>query len=216
MVNFDEILLLGIGILSLGFLNKNRGDPSVQTVGISKPFVNPYLDKLQTSQVSALNQLGTSQENLENIRLNNLEIAQNILNVERQRADVNIDYIQSNLDEARSYVSEQQKVRGGNTFGLTNENFSAKGLLGKFDSMFNYYSKVWTGEKGRLEDLSVYPDVYLPLNQSTRAQIAQAVRVQEAQENIQKVQPFILSSEQKIIDLNAEYTNKYGDISRYS
>ncbi len=82
--------------------------------------------------------------------------------------------------------------------------------------MFNYYSKVWTGEKGRLEDLSVYPDVYLPLNQSTRAQIAQAVRVQEAQENIQKVQPFILSSEQKIIDLNAEYTNKYGDISRYS
>ncbi len=64
MVNFDEILLLGIGILSLGFLNKNRGDPSVQTVGISKPFVNPYLDKLQTSQVSALNQLGTSQENL--------------------------------------------------------------------------------------------------------------------------------------------------------
>lgn len=216
MVNFDEILLLGIGILSLGFLNKNRGDPSVQTVGMSKPFVNPYLDKLQTSQVSALNQLGTSQENLENIRLNNLEIAQNILNVERQRADVNIDFIQSNLDEARSYVSEQQKVRGGNTFGLTNEKFSARALLNKWDSMFNYYSRVWTGEKGNLESLSVYPDVYLPLNQSTRAQIAQAARVQEAQENIQKVQPFILSSEQKIIDLNAEYTNKYGDISRYS
>lgn len=216
MVNFDEILLLGLGILSFSFLNKNRGDPSVQTVGMSKPFVNPYLDKLQTAQVSALNQLGTSEQNLENIRLNNLEIAQNILNVERQRADVNIDFIQSNLDEARSYVSEQQKVRGGNTFGLTNENFSAKGLLNKFDSMFNYYSRVWTGEKGRLEDLSVYPDVYLPLNQSTRAQIAQAARVQEAQENIQKVQPFILSAEQKIIDLNAEYTNKYGDISRYS
>jgi len=216
MVNFDEILLLGIGILSLGFLNKNRGDPSVQTIGMSKPFVNPYLDKLQTSQISALNQLGTSQENLENIRLNNLEIAQNILNVERQRADVNIDYIQSNLDEARSYVSEQQKVRGGNTFGLTNENFSAKGLLNKFDSMFKYYSRVWTGEKGRLQDQSVFPDVYLPLNQTTRNQIAQAARVQEAQENIKKVQPFILSSEQKIIDLNAEYTNKYGDISRYS
>tara|TARA_R110002096_G_scaffold306230_1_gene500949 strand:+ start:18 stop:662 length:645 start_codon:yes stop_codon:yes gene_type:complete len=214
MVNFDEILLLGIGILSLGFLNKNRGDPSVQTVGMSKPFVNPYLDKLQTSQVSALNQLGTSQQNLENIRLNNLEIAQNILNVERQRADVNIDFIQSNLDEARSYVSEQQKVSGGSIFGL--DNWTAKGLLNKFDSMFNYYSRVWTGEKGRLEDQSVFPDVYLPLNQSTRSQIQQAARVQEAQENIQKVQPFILSSEQKIIDLNAEYTNKYGDISRYS
>ena len=214
MVNFDEILLLGIGILSLGFLNKNRGDPSVQTVGMSKPFVNPYLDKLQTSQVSALNQLGTSQQNLENIRLNNLEIAQNILNVERQRADVNIDFIQSNLDEARSYVSEQQKVSGGSIFGL--DNWTAKGLLNKFDSMFNYYSRVWTGEKGRLEEQSVFPDVYLPLNQSTRSQIQQAARVQEAQENIQKVQPFILSSEQKIIDLNAEYTNKYGDISRYS
>lgn len=214
MVNFDEILLLGIGILSLGFLNKNREDPSVQTVGMSKPFVNPYLDKLQTAQISALNQLGTSEQNLENIRLNNLEIAQNILNVERQRADVNIDFIQSNLDEARSYVSEQQKVRGGSTFGFSN--WSAKALLNKFDSMFNYYSRVWSGEKGSLNTLSVFPDKYLPLNQSTRNQIAQAAAVQQAQENIQKVQPFILSAEQKIIDLNAEYTNKYGDISRYS
>jgi len=213
MVNFDEILLLGIGILSLGFLNKNRGDPSVQTVGMSKPFVNPYLDKLQTSQVSALNQLGTSKENLENIRLNNLEIAQNILNVERQRADVNIDFIQSNLDEARSYVSEQQKIPAGSTFGI---NTTGKSLLNKFDKEFKFYQERWTGEKGLLSEKSLFPDLYVPFSQATRAAFAQQARYESAQENIQKVQPFILSSEQKIIDLNAEYTNKYGDISRYS
>lgn len=189
MVNFDEILLLGIGILSLGFLNKNRGDPSVQTVGMSKPFVNPYLDKLQTSQVSALNQLGTSQENLENIRLNNLEIAQNILNVERQRADVNIDYIQSNLDEARSYVSEQQKI---------SQVIPKYGINIKQAEFINQYGisaayKKWQDPK-----------------------IIQVANIREARKNIEKVQPFILSAEQKIIDLNAEYTNKYGDISRYS
>jgi len=215
MVNFDEILLLGIGILSLGFLNKNRGDPSVQTIGMSKPFVNPYLDKLQTSQISALNQLGTSQENLENIRLNNLEIAQNILNVERQRADVNIDYIQSNLDEARSYVSEQQKVRGGNTFGLTNENFSAKGLLKKFDSMCSYYSRVWTGEKGPLSGVSLFPDVYIPLNQSTRAGFAQQARYESAQENIQTANELVFRQQGEIDRLQEEYQTRYGGLSRY-
>lgn len=215
MVNFDEILLLGLGILSFGFLNKNRGDPSVQTVGMSKPFVNPYLDKLQTSQVSALNQLGTSEQNLENIRLNNLEIAKNILNVERQRADVNIDFIQSNLDEARSYVSEQQKLPRGSTFGIPNA--TGKSLLSKFDSEFAFFQNAWTGEKGSLSEKRLFDfNPNLRFNASSRGVIAQQAEFEKAQENIRKVEPFILSSEQKIIDLNAEYTNKYGDISRYS
>jgi hypothetical protein len=209
MVNFDEILLLGIGILSLGFLNKNRGDPSVQTVGMSKPFVNPYLDKLQTSQISALNQLGTSQENLENIRLNNLEIAQNILNVERQRADVNIDYIQSNLQEARSYVSQQQKnIRP--TTGLSKDQSYWINQLG---GLKNYAENILRGF-GTTQNVggrNVRDLRYLD-----SAALRQSYANLISKENIEKVQPFILSAEQKIIDLNAEYTNKYGDISRYS
>tara|TARA_R110002012_G_scaffold196786_1_gene365279 strand:+ start:445 stop:1074 length:630 start_codon:yes stop_codon:yes gene_type:complete len=209
MVNFDEILLLGLGILSFGFLNKNRGDPSVQTVGMSKPFVNPYLDKLQTSQISALNQLGTSQENLENIRLNNLEIAQNILNVERQRADVNIDFIQSNLDEARSYVSQQQKnIRP--TTGLSKDQAYWINQLG---GLKNYAENILRGF-GTTQNVGGRNVRDLRYLDSTALRENYANLI--SKENIEKVQPFILSSEQKIIDLNAEYTNKYGDISRYS
>jgi|TARA_B110000438_G_scaffold224569_1_gene218383 hypothetical protein len=209
MVNFDEILLLGIGILSLGFLNKNREDPSVQTGGMAKPFVNPYLDKLQTAQVSALNQLGTSKENLENIRLNNLEIAQNILNVERQKADLNIDYIQSNLQEARTYVSEQQKNIISSS-GLSKDQSYWSNQLG---GIKNYAESIL---RGFAQTQNVGGKNVRDLRYLDSPELRQTYQNVISQENIEKVEPFILSSEQKIIDLNAEYTNKYGDISRYS
>lgn len=212
MVNFNEILVIGIGLLSLGFLKGNREDPSVQTIGFQKEFVNPYLDKLQTATVSALNQLGTSEENLKNIKLNNLEIGQNILNIERQRADIDIDYIQSNLDEARSYISQQQKVMPG----LTIPGWTGKNLLSKFNSSWNYYSKAWTGEKGHISGVSIFPDINLFLTESNRGAIQQAAKYETAQENIQKVLPFTISAEKEIINLNDQFNTKYGDISRYS
>ena len=215
MVNFNEILVIGIGLLSLGFLKGNREDPSVQTVGLGKTFVNPYLDKLQMAAVSALNQLGTNQENLENIKLNNLEIGQNILNIERQRADIDIDYIQSNLDEARSYISQQQKIPPGSLLGVPG-NWTGKNLLNKFNSMFSYYSQRWTGEKGSLTGVSVFPDFNLFLTERNRSLIQQQAKYETAQENIKKVLPFTISAEKEIINLNDQFNTKYGDISRYS
>lgn len=207
MVNFDEILLLVIGSLSLGFLNRNGKDPSVQTVGATREFVNPYLDKLQTAAVTALNQLGTSEKNLENIRLNNLEIGQNILNIERQRADIDIDFIQSNLDESRSYISQQQKTfpaaSGFSSLAPQGDwQNLAQRLLGKF-------SQAQTGG-------SLFPDFRLINNQQNYNIVAQQARFEKAQENIQTAQAFGLKAEKKIIDLNNAFDENFGDISRYS
>ena len=213
MVNFNEILIIGIGLLSLGFLKGNREDPSVQTVGLGKTFVNPYLDKLQTATVSALNQLGTSEENLKNIKLNNLEIGQNILNIERQRADIDINYVQSNLDEARSYISQQQKISPATLtpelkklfgYGWTSQN-----LLNKFNTQTAYNQRV-----GRDADASIFPDIYI--SNSSRGLVSQQARYDTAQENIKKVLPFTISAEKEIINLNDQFNTKYGDISRYS
>ena len=207
MVNFDEILLLVIGSLSLGFLNRNGKDPSVQTVGATREFVNPYLDKLQTAAVSALNQLGTSEKNLENIRLNNLEIGQNILNIERQRADIDIDFIQSNLDESRSYISQQQKTfpaaSGFSSLAPKGDwQNAARSLLGKF-------SQAQIGG-------SLFPDFKLINNQQNYNIVAQQARFETARENIKTAQAFGLKAERKIIDLNNAFDENFGDISRYS
>ena len=213
MVNFNEILIIGIGLLSLGFLKGNREDPSVQTIGFQKEFVNPYLDKLQTATVSALNQLGTSEENLKNIKLNNLEIGQNILNIERQRADIDIDYIQSNLDEARSYLSEQQKISFPSLTPelkkLFNFGWTGKNLLNKFIGQTAYNQKVGLGSNE-----PIFPDLFI--TNSSRGIVAAAARYEKAQENIQKVLPFTISAEKEIINLNDQFNTKYGDISRYS
>jgi hypothetical protein len=207
MVNFDEILLLVIGSLSLGFLNKNGKDPSVQTVGATREFVNPYLDKLQTAAVTALNQLGTSEKNLENIRLNNLEIGQNILNIERQRADIDIDFIQSNLDESRSYISQQQKTfpaaSGFSSLAPKGEwQQAARALLGKF-------SQAQIGG-------SLFPDFRLINNQENYNIVQQQAAYETAQANIQTAQDFALKAESKIIELNNAFNENFGDISRYS
>jgi hypothetical protein len=207
MVNLDEILLLVIGTLSLGFLNKNGKVPSVQTVGQTREFVNPYLDKLQTAQVNALNQLGTSKENLENIRLNNLQVGQNILNIERQRADIDIDFIQSNLDESRSYISQQQKTfpaaGGFKSLAPKGDWQSAAGAL------LSRITRTTAGE-------SVFPDFRLIANQENYNIIQQQALYEKAQDNIQFAQSFGLKAERKIIDLNNAFDENFGDISRYS
>jgi hypothetical protein len=208
MVNFDEILLLVIGSLSLGFLNRNGKDPSVQTVGASREFVNPYLDKLQTAAVTALNQLGTSEKNLENIRLNNLEIGQNILNIERQRADIDIDFIQSNLDESRSYISQQQKTFPAAS-GFSSLAPPQQGWQNNATALLNKFSQSGFGQ-------SLFPDFRLINNQQNYNIVAQQARFETARENIKTAQAFGLKAERKIIDLNNAFDENFGDISRYS
>lgn len=207
MVNFDEILLLVIGSLSLGFLNRNGKDPSVQTVGATREFVNPYLDKLQTAAVTALNQLGTSEKNLENIRLNNLEIGQNILNIERQRADIDIDFIQSNLDESRSYISQQQK-----TFPAAS-GFSSLAPQGDWQNAArSLLSRITNTNQGQ----SVFPDFRLINNQQNYNIVAQQVKYETAQQNIELANQTVLKQINEIQKISDEYENTYGDISRYS
>jgi hypothetical protein len=217
MVNFDEILLLVIGSLSLGFLNKNGKVPSIQTVGATRDFVNPYLDKLQTAQVQALEFLNDEAQTLDQVRANsvtsrdlfynkNLEIGKNILDIERQRADIDIDFIQSNLDESRSYISQQQRVRPAPQFSSLAPKGewqqAAQALLGKF-------SQAQIGG-------SLFPDFRLINNQENYNIVQQQAAYETAQANIQTAQDFALKAESKIIELNNAFNENFGDISRYS
>jgi len=218
MVNFDEILLLVIGSLSLGFLNKNGKDPSVQTVGATRDFVNPYLDKLQTAQVQALEFLNDEAQTLDQVRANsiasrdlfynkNLEIGKNILDIERQRADIDIDFIQSNLDESRSYISQQQK-----TFPAAS-GFSSLAPKGDWQNTArSLLSRITNTNAGQ----SVFPDFRLIANQENYNIVKQQAAYETAQQNIKTAQAFGLKAERKIIDLNNAFDENFGDISRYS
>ena len=81
--------------------------------------------------------------------------------------------------------------------------------------LFKYYSRVWTGEKGQLSGVSLFPDRYIPLNQSTRAGFAQQARYESAQENIAKANELVFRQEGEIDRLQQEYQTRYGGLSRY-
>ena len=120
--------------------------------------------------------------------------------------------MQTELDKTQSFISQEQKVPAGSTFGI---NTTGKSLLNKFDSEFKYYSRVWTGEKGLLSGVSLFPDIYIPLNQSTRAGFAQQARYESAQENIAKANELVFRQEGEIDRLQQEYQTRYGGLSRY-
>ena len=66
--------------------------------------------------------------------------------------------IDTELDKTRSFISQLQKVKPGNLFGLGG-NWTGQKAVNKFNSSYNYYSRVWTGEKGSLNTVSLFPDV---------------------------------------------------------
>ena len=88
-------------------------------------------------------------------------------------------------------------------------------MLKKFNDTFNYYSRVWTGEKGSLNTVSIFPDVYIPLNQSTRAAFAQQAAFETAQQNIAKANELVFRQQGEIDRLQEEYQTRYGNLSRY-
>ena len=170
-MKLNEILLIGGALLAALVLSKN-GKLSSKNTNI--PFINPFTDLLSKAQAQAIEKQESNIGTLENIKSSNLGIAQDILDYERNISDVKIFQVQTELDKTQSFISQQQKVKPGNLFGLSG---TGQQLLNKFNSSFNYYSRVWTGEKGPLSGVSLFPDRYIPLNQSTRAAFAQQASI---------------------------------------
>lgn len=209
MVKLNETLLVGISLLAALVLSKGRGSmPSLSNI----PFIDPFSSMLSKAQAQAIEKQETNIGTLENIRQSNLGIAQDILDYEKNISNVKINQLQTELDKTQSFISQEQKIQQGDLFGLGG---SAKSLLNKFNSTFNYYSKVWTGEKGPLSGVSLFPDKYIPLNQSTRAAFSQAARYESAQENIQKANELVFRQKGEIDRLQEEYQTRFGSLSRY-
>ena len=120
--------------------------------------------------------------------------------------------MQTELDKTQSFISQQQKIPAGSTLGLSG---TGQQLLDKFNSSLKYYSRVWTGEKGPLNQVSIYPDVYIPLNQSTRAAFAQQAEFEKAQERIASANELVFRQQGEIDRLQEEYQTRYGNLSRY-
>jgi len=209
MVRFNETLIVGISLLAALVLSKGR--ESVSSLS-NIPFINPFTDLISKAQAQAIEKQETNIGTLENIRQSNLGIAQDILDYEKNISNVKINQLQTELDKTQSFISQQQKVPAGSTLGLSG---TGQSLLKKFNDTFNYYSKVWTGEKGPLNQVSIYPDVYIPLNQSTRAAFAQQAEFEKAQERIATANELVFRQQGEIDRLQEEYQTRYGNLSRY-
>ena len=209
MVRFNEALLVGISLLAALVLSKGR--ESVSSLS-NIPFIDPFTNLLSKAQAQAIEKQETNIGTLENIRQSNLGIAQDILDYEKNISNVKINQLQTELDKTQSFISQQQKVPAGSTLGLSG---TGQSLLKKFNDTFNYYSRVWTGEKGPLNQVSIYPDVYIPLNQSTRAAFAQQAEFEKAQERIASANELVFRQQGEIDRLQEEYQTRYGNLSRY-
>ena len=209
MVRFNEALLVGISLLAALVFSKGRGSaPSDSNI----PFINPFTDLLSKAQAQAIEKQETNIETLENIRQSNLGIAQDILDYEKNISNVKINQLQTELDKTQSFISQQQKIPRGSTFGI---NTTGQSLLSKFDREFSQLSKAWKGEKGPINEVSIFPDIYLPFNQSTRAAFAQQAAFETAQQNIAKANELVFRQQGEIDRLQEEYQTRYGNLSRY-
>ena len=209
----NELLIIGGALLAAIFLFKGKGASS--TPG-PIPFISPFLDMLGKAETKAIQTLGSNIQTLQSVKQSNLGIAQNILDQERSLADVRISQQQTELDKTQGYISQQQKI--GASAGFANiapQGFTGQGLLGKFDRTFNSMSKLWTGEKGPLSGVSVFPDFKLFLTPSNRGIIAQQAQYEIAQGNIAKANEMVQRQQGEIDRLNEEYQTRFGGLSRY-
>jgi len=209
MVRFNETLLVGISLLAALVLSKGRGSaPSLSNVA----FIDPFTNLLSEAQAQAIEKQESNIGTLENIRQSNLGIAQDILDYEKNISNVKINQLQTELDKTQSFISQQQKIPRGSTLGLKG---TGQQLLDRFNSSLKYYSRVWSGEKGPLDQVSLYPDVYIPLNESTRAAFAQQAEFEKAQERIASANELVFRQQGEIDRLQEEYQTRYGNLSRY-
>ena len=209
----NEIFIIGGAILAAILLFKGQASSSASG---SIPFISPFLSMLGKAEAKAIDTLGSNIQTLQSVKESNLGIAQSILDQERSLADVRISQQQTELDKTQGYIGSQQKFAASGAFAnIAPQGFTGQGLLGKFDRTFNSMSKLWTGEKGPLSGVSVFPDFKLFLTPSNRGIIAQQAQYEIAQGNIAKANEMVQRQQGEIDRLNEEYQTRFGSLSRY-
>jgi len=204
MVRFNEALLVGISLLAALVLSKGRG--SVSSLS-NIPFISPFTDLLGKAQAQAIEKQESNIGTLENIRQSNLGIAQDILDYEKNISNVKINQLQTELDKTQSFISQEQKLQPSSWWSKSGLKGAAQNYLNKFDKEVSQW-KIETQK-------SLFPDVYIPFSQSTRAGFAQQARYESAQENIQTANELVFRQQGEIDRLQEEYQTRYGNLSRY-
>jgi hypothetical protein len=199
----NEIFIIGGAILAAILLFKGQATSSVSG---SIPFINPFSNLLSKAEAQAINQFGSNIETLQSVKESNLGIAQSILDLERNRADVRISQVQTELDKTQSYISQQQKFSVSAQFPnlappQQDWQNNAQALLRKFF--------------GVSEGNSLFPDFRLIANQENYGIIQQQAQYEIAQQNIAKGSEMIIRQQGEIDRLNEEYQTRFGGISRY-
>jgi hypothetical protein len=198
----NEIFIIGGAILAAILLFKGQATSSVSE---SIPFINPFSNLLSKAEAQAINQLGSNIETLQSVKESNLGIAQSILDLERNRADVRISQQQTELDKTQGYIGSQQKFAASGAFASLapkgDWQNAARALLGKF-------SQAQIGG-------SLFPDFRLISNQENYNIVQQQAQYEIAQGNIEKANQFTIRQQGEIDRLNEEYQTRFGGISRY-
>ena len=198
----NEIFIIGGAILAAILLFKGQATSSVSG---SIPFINPFSNLLSKAEAQAINQFGSNIETLQSVKESNLGIAQSILDLERNTADVKILQVQTELDKTQSYIGSQQKFAASGAFA----SLAPKGEWQNAAQAL--LSRITNTNFGQ----SVFPDFRLISNQQNYGIIQQQAQYEIAQGNIGKAIEMVQRQQGEIDRLNEEYQTRFGGISRY-
>ena len=198
----NEIFIIGGAILAAILLFKGQATSSINS---TIPFINPFSNLLSKAEAQAINQFGSNIETLQSVKESNLGIAQSILDLERNRADVRISQQQTELDKTQGYIGSQQKFAASGAFA----SLAPKGdWQNAAQALLSRILNTTAGE-------SVFPDFELRANNQNLGIIQQQAQYEIAQGNIGKGIEMVQRQQGEIDRLNEEYQTRFGGISRY-
>ena len=209
-MKLNEALLIGGALLAALVLSKGGAVSSIFKKS-SVPFMP--LENKTISFIENIPQVKTFEQFFP-VKETNVQL-QNIINIEEKKNEQRVGYLQNELDSVQGYVSRQVNTAPKEFAKIAPPNISGINLLNKFDGMLKYYSQVWSGEKGPISGLSVFPDFKLLLTQSNRNIIADQAQYETTQTNIAKANEYAIRQQGDIDNLNAEYQTRFGSLSRY-
>jgi hypothetical protein len=199
----NEIFIIGGAILAAILLFKGQATSSTSK---SIPFIAPFSNLLGKAEAKAIQTLGSNIETLQSVKESNLGIAQSILDLERNRADVRISQQQTELDKTQGYIGSQQKFGASRAFASLAP--PQQGWQNNARALLNKFSQAGFGQ-------SLFPDFRLINNAGNFGIVSQQARYETAQENIGKANIMVQRQQGEIDRLNEEYQTRFGGLSRY-
>ena len=148
----------------------------------------------------------------------------NIRDIEEKEKDSRLNYLQNELNQVQNYTQQQESqivknLRSPEFDRIAPKNWGGINLLEKFEKTFKHMKQVWSGEKGPLSSVSIFPDFNLRLTEENWRIINAQAKYEEAekivQTNIGKANEYAIRQQGDIDNINTEYQTRFGNLSRY-